>query len=153
MKQQLKDHWIIALISTAAAIAGIFGVLHSLTPDPVERPLAVRYLEHYYGAVTRNPRSCCFDELDSTYQSLHPNHTLSDYVAFFRQFNQIDVAHVRDAPDGYFKAQITYHYRDGRSPATETDWFKLVCPEKSELPRVGCDVGDVSVDDVTNKYR
>ena len=150
--EKANEHPVVAFLGLAASVLTIYAVVHGLSPDPVSRPLAEQYLVHYYSAVSSDPRKCCFDDLDSTYQSLHPGHTLTKYVAFFRRFNKIDVDHVRDAGNGYFKADVTYHHRDGQPPISEVDRFKLVCWDRSELPLVGCGVDDIKIDDVINKF-
>jgi|SRR5689334_9360213 hypothetical protein len=149
--ESAKNHPIVTLIGFIGSLAAIYAVIHALSPDPVERPLAEQFLVHYYTAATRNPKTCCLNELDHTYLSAHPD-VPRDYVAFFSRFKSIDVSHVRDVGDGYFRAYITYHSATDGSTSSETDRFRLVCSKWTEIPGMGCGVDDVKIDDVTNHY-
>lgn len=147
----MRSHPIVTLITVLGSLAAIYALAVSLAPDPVERPLAEQFLVHYYSAAADDPTKCCLDRLTSSYLAAHP--TVSrDYVPFFSRFKSIDVSHVRDTPDGYFKALVTYHPADGSQAISETDKFKLVCSKWTEAPMVSCGVGDVKIDDVTNRF-
>jgi hypothetical protein len=144
-----------ALLSGGASlICIILGglALTSLAPDPVDRPLAETYLRQYYDRATRNPATCCYEQLDATFLKLNPSVTHQNYVAFFEGFSAIDVSHVRPGGNGYFTARITYHRKDGTT-ATEVDRFQLKCSRSTEWPWKNCGEGDITIYDVTNKFR
>jgi hypothetical protein len=150
--QKAREHPIVTVITVIGSLAAIYAVVHSLAPDPVERPLAEQFLTRYYAMATKDPSKCCLNELDGTYLAAHPA-VRRDYVSFFRQFKSIDVSHVRDTPDGYFRALVTYHWADGTPASSETDRFKLVCSKWTEVPTLDCGVTDIKIDDVTNRFR
>ncbi len=150
--QKAREHPFVTLITVIGSLAAIYAVVHALSPDTVERPLAERFLVHYYSAAAKDPSKCCLEELDSSYLADHPR-VRHDYAPFFGQFKSIDVSHVREAGDGYFKAYVTYHWASkGQPPTSETDRFKLVCWKWSEIPFVGCGVSDIKINDVTNRF-
>ena len=106
---------------------------------------------HYYSAAAKDPSKCCLSELDSSYLDDHPA-VSRDYVPFFRQFKRIDVSYVRATSDGYYRALVTYHWANGTRETSETDKSKLACSQWTEIPMVSCGVGDVRIDDVTNRF-
>jgi hypothetical protein len=59
-------------------------------------------------------------------------------VEFFRQFDAIEVSHVRgDA--GHFKATLVYHRKDGRVSSPEPTEFELRCTSNTKWRFVTCD--------------
>jgi hypothetical protein len=47
--QKAREHPIVTVITVIGSLAAIYAVVHSLAPDPVERPLAEQFLTHLLG--------------------------------------------------------------------------------------------------------
>jgi len=151
--QSVRDHPLYTLLGVLASIVAIVFSYRSLAPDQVDRPLAEQYLRHYYSSVSKDPSKCCYDDLDSAFLALNPKVSRASYVHFFGQFSHIDVSHVRPQDNGYFSARVSY-FRDGDpEPNVETDRFQLKCDETTKWPTQTCGVDDISIHDVTNRFR
>ena len=142
----------LTLTGVIGLVGAILGVRSQLPPKTVDRPLAIEYLDYYYGHVEPDPSKCCYDLLDDRYHEAH-NQTKASYVAFFRRYSKIDVGRVTDNGDGHFTALLTYHFPDGRVSAPEKTRFQLECTGMLDrLPGISCGREDVRMHDSQGPY-
>jgi hypothetical protein len=94
-------------------------------------------------------RGVRYNDLDPGFQTTKAG-SQATYTAFFSKYRSIDVLHVRPDPthDGYFKATLIYHFKNGTVSSPETDSFELRCRGLTRLPFFNCDTDDIKIHDV-----